>query len=120
LDDPCSISGKDRVFSLRHHVQTGSGTHPVITCGSFRGSIAAGARSYHLTPSSVEFNNEWSYASSVPYVFVAWRLIKHMDNFKFAVPNQTLSLFLWYPGWGHCTTHYRHTSIRLSKIQFHV
>jgi hypothetical protein len=47
LDDWGSIPGGAENFSLRHHVQTSSGTHsttyPFGTGGSFRGGKAAGA-----------------------------------------------------------------------------
>jgi hypothetical protein len=37
----------------------------------------------HSPPSSAEVKNAWSYTSSPPYVFMAWRLVKHRDNFTF-------------------------------------
>jgi len=30
---------------------------------------------------SVEVKNAWSYASSPPYVFMSWCLVKYKDNF---------------------------------------
>jgi hypothetical protein len=35
----------------------------------------------HLPPSSVEVKNAWSYTSTPQYVFMAWCLVKHRDNF---------------------------------------
>jgi hypothetical protein len=35
----------------------------------------------HLPPSSAEVKNAWSYASTPQYVFMAWCLVKHRDNF---------------------------------------
>jgi len=35
-------------------------------------------------PSSAEVKNVWSYTSTPPYVFTAWCLVKHRDNFAFA------------------------------------
>jgi hypothetical protein len=34
-------------------------------------------------PSSAEVKNAWSYNSSPQYVFMAWCLVKHKDNFTF-------------------------------------
>jgi len=30
---------------------------------------------------SAEIKNVWSYTSTIPYVFMAWCLVKHSDNF---------------------------------------
>jgi hypothetical protein len=55
-----------------HRVQNGSGVHPACcpmgTRSSFPGCKAAGA---------------WSYTSTPQYVFMAWCLVKHRDNFIF-------------------------------------
>jgi hypothetical protein len=40
----------------------------------------------HSPPSSVELKNAWSYTSTSPYVFMAWYLVKHMDNFTLLLP----------------------------------
>jgi len=34
-------------------------------------------------PFSAAVKNTWSYTSTPPYVFVAWCLVKHRDNFTF-------------------------------------
>jgi hypothetical protein len=34
-------------------------------------------------PSSAKVKNAWSYASTTQYVFMAWCLVKHRDNFTF-------------------------------------
>jgi len=34
-------------------------------------------------PSSAEVKNEWSYTSTLQYVFMTWRLVEHRDNFTF-------------------------------------
>jgi hypothetical protein len=34
-------------------------------------------------PSSAEIKNAWSYFSNTQYVFMAWCLVKHRDNFTF-------------------------------------
>jgi len=36
-------------------------------------------------PSSVEVKNSWSYTSTPQYVFIAWCLVKHRDNFTITV-----------------------------------
>jgi hypothetical protein len=37
----------------------------------------------HLPPSSSEVKKAWSYTSTLQYVFMAWCLVKHRDNFIF-------------------------------------
>jgi hypothetical protein len=37
----------------------------------------------HSPPSSAEVKNAWSYTSTPQYVFMAWCLVKHRDNFTF-------------------------------------
>jgi hypothetical protein len=36
----------------------------------------------HSHSSRVKFQNAWGYNSSAPYVFMAWCLVNHRDNFK--------------------------------------
>jgi hypothetical protein len=36
----------------------------------------------HSVPSSSEFNYAWSYTSAPQYIFKAWCLFKHRDNFS--------------------------------------
>jgi hypothetical protein len=38
-----------------------------------------------LRPSSAELKNVWSYISTPQYVFIAWCLVKHRDNFTFII-----------------------------------
>jgi hypothetical protein len=46
-------------------------------------------------PSSAEFKNARSYTFTPQYVFMAWCLIKHRDNFTFTLPSyQCLKTFL--------------------------
>jgi hypothetical protein len=42
-----------------------------------------GRETDHSPPSSAEVKNEWSYTSTPQYVFMAWCLVKHWDNFTF-------------------------------------
>jgi hypothetical protein len=75
-------------FSLHHRVQNGSGAHPASYAmgsrGYFRGVKRPGREADHQPPSSTEVNKTWSYTSTSQYVFMAWCLIKHRDNFIFA------------------------------------
>jgi hypothetical protein len=52
--------------------------------GSFSAGKAAGAWRWALTSSSSEDKNAWSYTSTRPYVFMAWYLVMHRDNFTFS------------------------------------
>jgi hypothetical protein len=42
-----------------------------------------GSEADYSTPSSAEIKNAWSYTSTPQYVFMAWCLVKHGDNFTF-------------------------------------
>jgi hypothetical protein len=74
-------------FSLHHRVQKCSGVHtpscPMDTRGSFPGLKRPGREADHSPPSSAEVKNAWSYTSTPLYVFMAWCLVKHRDNFIF-------------------------------------
>jgi hypothetical protein len=37
----------------------------------------------HSPPSNAKVKNAWSYTSTPQYVFMAWYLVKHSDNFTF-------------------------------------
>jgi hypothetical protein len=39
----------------------------------------------HSPPSSAKVKNVWSYTSTPQYVFMAWCLVKHKDNFTFTL-----------------------------------
>jgi hypothetical protein len=73
-------------FSLHRRVQNGSGAHPASYPMGTRGSFPEVKRQRpeadHSPPPSAEIN-EWSYTSIPPYVFMAWCLVKHRDNFTF-------------------------------------
>jgi hypothetical protein len=51
--------------------------------GFFPWGKAAGDEADHSPPSSAVVKNEWSYTSTPQYVFMAWCLVKHRDNFTF-------------------------------------
>jgi hypothetical protein len=42
-----------------------------------------GREADHSPPSSAEAKNVWSYTSTPQFVFIAWCLVKHRDNFTF-------------------------------------
>jgi hypothetical protein len=44
-----------------------------------------GGEANHSPPSSAEVKNAWSYTSTPQYVFMAWCLVKHRDNFTFYI-----------------------------------
>jgi hypothetical protein len=58
----------------------GLAQHPIQ---SFLAGKAAGYEANHSFPSTANVNNEWSYNSTCPYLFMAWFLIKNRDNFIF-------------------------------------
>jgi len=74
-----------RFSSLRHRIQTGSGSHPACypmdAAGSIRWGLVTVAWHDHLLPSSAEVKKAWSYILSTPYVYMVWCLVKHRDNF---------------------------------------
>jgi hypothetical protein len=44
-----------------------------------------GREADHSPPSNAEVKNAWSYISTPQYVFMAWCLVKHSDNFTFTL-----------------------------------
>jgi len=62
-------------------------THPPIQW--IPGAISLGIKrpgreADHSPTSSAEDKNAWSYTSTPYYVFTAWCLVKHRDNFTFS------------------------------------
>jgi len=95
MDDRSSIPGRsnDKIFSFCHHcVPTGSGAHTTQTLIQW---VPGGSGwSVKLTaplPSSAEVKNAWSCTSTLRYVFMAWCLVKHRDDFVFSMK----SVFVW-------------------------
>jgi hypothetical protein len=72
-------------FSLHNRVQTGSGPtqSPIQWAAMTLSSMMKrpGREANHSPPSSVIVKNTWSYTSTLPYVFMLWRFVKHTDNF---------------------------------------
>jgi hypothetical protein len=61
--------------------------HSLLSHG-YRGALSLGIKrpgveADHSHPSSAEFKNVWSYTSTPQYIFMAWCLVKHRDNFTF-------------------------------------
>jgi hypothetical protein len=79
------IPGRDRDFSLHHHVQTCSGAHPASypmgTGGSYTRVNVAKHEADQSPLSSAEVKNTCSYTSTSLYIFMVWCLVKHKDNF---------------------------------------
>jgi hypothetical protein len=49
------------------------------------GALAPGHEPEHSPPFSAEIKNAWSYTSTPQYVFMAWCLVKHRDNYYYLV-----------------------------------
>lgn len=59
--------------------------------GSFPGGKSPECNSGHITPSSVEVRNGWSYASTPPNSSqCGWYLIKQRDSFTFMLPSYSI------------------------------
>jgi hypothetical protein len=56
-------------------------SYPMDTRVSFPGVKRPVREADHLPTSSAEVKNAWSYTSAPQYVFMAWCLVKHRDNF---------------------------------------
>jgi hypothetical protein len=71
--------------SLLKSVPTGMGpTQPPIQWVFGASSVGAkrtGSETDYSPPSSAVIKNLWIHTSTPPYVFKAWYLIKHTDNF---------------------------------------
>jgi hypothetical protein len=89
MDDRGSISSraKDGKFSVCHHVQTGSGSnpasHPVGTGDLSLRVKRLGREADHSPSFSAEVKIVWSCTTAPYYIFMAWCLAKHRDNFTF-------------------------------------
>jgi hypothetical protein len=90
------------------------GTHqsryPVGTWGSRTAVKLPGHEPDHSSPSSAEVKNVWLYISTPQYVFVAFCLIKHRNNFYVKLLENTRSF---------CPTTEYHVYIVNSEILIH-
>jgi hypothetical protein len=79
--------GKHGIFYLRHRFQAGSGARPVSyptgNRGCYSGGKTAGYEANHSPPSTAEVKNACSCNSTLPFVFLAWCLVKYRDNFTY-------------------------------------
>jgi hypothetical protein len=64
------------IFSLHHHIQTGSGAHPDFI-KRVLGVKHPGCEPEHSPPSNAKVKNVWSYTSTPSYIFMLWCLVKH-------------------------------------------
>jgi len=75
------------LFTRRHRVQICCRAHPASypagTVGSYPGVKRLGREAFHSPTPNAEVKNTWSYTFAHPYVFLAWCLFKHKDNFTF-------------------------------------
>jgi hypothetical protein len=61
-------------------------SYPMGARKSFLGVKRPGREADHSPPSSDEDKNAWSYTFTLQYVFMAWCLVKHRDNFNLPLP----------------------------------
>jgi hypothetical protein len=81
----------DGNFSLRHRVQTGSGAPPSLLLKGSGGALTGGRSAggvkltthLHLVP---RLRIHAVIPPSPQYVFMAWCLVKHRDDFTFSMP----------------------------------
>jgi len=87
-------------FSLHHCVQTKFLAHPVsyplVTRGSFSRVKGGRAWSWPLTSIWGEFKNAWSYTSTLPYVFMAWCLVKYRLRLHCIMFSSAQWLYLYF------------------------
>jgi hypothetical protein len=74
-------------FSFCYRVQSGSEAHPaaypICTKDSFPGVKKSEREVEHSLPSSAEVKNEWSYSSTIPYIFNGVVLNEAQGKFYF-------------------------------------
>jgi hypothetical protein len=82
LDDRASFAGSSREFfsSPQSPDQLGP-TQPPIQ--RLLGVKQSGCEADHSPPSSAEVKNAWKYTSTLPYVLMAWCLLKLRDKLTF-------------------------------------
>jgi hypothetical protein len=57
-----------------------------VTGGLFLGVKRPGCEADHSPSSSSEVKNAWRYTSTPQFIFMAWCLLKHRDNFALRLP----------------------------------
>jgi len=63
------------------------------TGGSFPGDKVSGAYTDHTRACGAKVKNVWICTSIALYVFVAWYLIKHRDNFTITLPRPAAAMY---------------------------
>jgi len=75
LEDRCSIPDTDMFLSFQHRVKTGSEAHsascPMDTKSPLPGVTWPRRQGDHLSPSSAEVKNAWSYTSTPMRFFMS-------------------------------------------------
>jgi hypothetical protein len=77
-----SLNWQGRDFFIAPY-QTGSGARPVsypMGTGALSLVKRPGREADHSSASSAEVKNALNYTSTLPYVFLAWYLVKHTDS----------------------------------------
>jgi hypothetical protein len=71
------------LFTIASRTALGPTQHPIqgVPRALSLGVKRPGREADHSPPSSAEVKNTWSYTSTPTYVFMAWCLAKHRDNF---------------------------------------
>jgi hypothetical protein len=90
----CFISSFKTLFSILGYITLSFGRiwvnmgvvrhsafYPMGTRDPFPGVMRQGREADYSPPSSAEVKNAWTYISTTQYVFLAWCLVKHRDNF---------------------------------------
>jgi hypothetical protein len=73
---------------------------PILLPSRYRGLLLLGVKrsgreADHLSPSSAEVKDVWSYTSTPQYVFMAWCLVNHRDNFAFTLGSRLEDQVCW-------------------------
>jgi hypothetical protein len=95
LDDRGSrfrFSAGAGIFSLHHRLGPTQPPIQWVQGAFYLGVKRPGHEADHSLPSSAEVKNAWSCTSTPQYVFMAWCLVNHRNNFTFTfryVPNYT-------------------------------
>jgi hypothetical protein len=111
-------------FSFCHRVQTGyrvqRASNSTVTGALFPGVNRPGREAGYSVPSSAKIKNSWSYTSTPPYVFMAWCLVNHEDNFTFTSNFSSYSITraaiaLYGVLLASCSSHFQRKSILMTS-----
>jgi hypothetical protein len=80
---------RQKVILSHHRFHTDSGAYTesylVSTVICFSRIKWPGREADHSSPSIAKVNSVWRCTSTSPYVYMAWYLVKHRDNFTFPI-----------------------------------